>query len=359
VRLLVTGLGLYRREQIPTWVQELDDDELMAAQALFWRSVAARNAGEPGIFAYDLQNEPFVVSADTDELVTPPFAPCDPDGDGPLPPVGFSFVHQHFGHAAARFTAFMHDRYGTEAALAAAWPDYPAPGEVFDALSRPTFGSSAERIADDIDFRHASAALWAADMAAAVRSVDDSHLVTVGLTSGSLPFQTASAVDRNELFIYSSYSPAVMGPSVDFVSVHLYPRDAEEVQHAELVLRAAGADKPVIIEETLPIVSGDVEAQFFDVIARSSAGALSFYWGGTQDELRTSLEGIVVAGWLDRFIAMGDVHRSGLSPVDGDGRLDVPLRDHVMSAEMRAATFARFVEETADGAPPEVALASP
>jgi hypothetical protein len=58
--LVVTGLGSYRADAVPTWYDALDEDERWATQARFWEAVAGRVGTSPAIFAYDLMNEPVV-----------------------------------------------------------------------------------------------------------------------------------------------------------------------------------------------------------------------------------------------------------------------------------------------------------
>lgn len=56
----VTGLGCYRKADVPAWYDALDEPERWTAQARFWRAVASRCAASPAIFCYDLMNEPVV-----------------------------------------------------------------------------------------------------------------------------------------------------------------------------------------------------------------------------------------------------------------------------------------------------------
>jgi hypothetical protein len=54
----VTGLGCYRKADVPDWYDTLDEAGRWAAQARFWEAVAARCSQSPAIFCYDLLNEP-------------------------------------------------------------------------------------------------------------------------------------------------------------------------------------------------------------------------------------------------------------------------------------------------------------
>lgn len=56
----VTGLGCYHKQDVPPWFDALDEQGRWRAQAFFWEKVAARCAGRPVVFCYDLMNEPVV-----------------------------------------------------------------------------------------------------------------------------------------------------------------------------------------------------------------------------------------------------------------------------------------------------------
>jgi hypothetical protein len=56
----VTGLGSFRAADVPAWYSGLTEAARWRAQATFWEAVAGRCAGRPGVFAYNLMNEPIV-----------------------------------------------------------------------------------------------------------------------------------------------------------------------------------------------------------------------------------------------------------------------------------------------------------
>ncbi len=56
----LTGLGCYRKQDVPAWYGGLGETERWAAQARFWGAIAARCADSPAVFCYDLMNEPIV-----------------------------------------------------------------------------------------------------------------------------------------------------------------------------------------------------------------------------------------------------------------------------------------------------------
>jgi hypothetical protein len=54
----VTGLACYRKTDVPSWYDALDEAARWKAQAFFWRTIAAQCASSPAVFCYDLINEP-------------------------------------------------------------------------------------------------------------------------------------------------------------------------------------------------------------------------------------------------------------------------------------------------------------
>ncbi|MBV9122781.1 MAG: cellulase family glycosylhydrolase [Planctomycetes bacterium] len=56
----LTGLGCYRKADIPSWYDRLSEEDRWSVQARFWSAVAARCGRSPAVFCYDLMNEPIV-----------------------------------------------------------------------------------------------------------------------------------------------------------------------------------------------------------------------------------------------------------------------------------------------------------
>jgi hypothetical protein len=140
---------------------------------------------------------------------------------------------------------------------------------------------------------HAVAQAWIRTLTAAIRKHDRRHLVTVGLVDWSL--------DRPGL--RSGFVPDKIAPSLDFLSVHLYPKQSEVAQALE-TLHGFAVGKPVVIEETFPL-SGP-QAEFEDFIRRSAevaCGWIGFYWGKPPAELRgsTDIGDALLLGWLEFF----------------------------------------------------------
>jgi hypothetical protein len=56
----VTGLGCYRKEEVPAWYDALDEAARWEVQARFWAAVAGVCRDSSAVFCYDLMNEPVV-----------------------------------------------------------------------------------------------------------------------------------------------------------------------------------------------------------------------------------------------------------------------------------------------------------
>lgn len=70
----VTGLACYKKETIPDWYDKLSEKDRWRAQAAFWEAVAKKCADHPGVFCYDIMNEPVVPSGRREDWLGPAFA---------------------------------------------------------------------------------------------------------------------------------------------------------------------------------------------------------------------------------------------------------------------------------------------
>ena len=134
---------------------------------------------------------------------------------------------------------------------------------------------------------------WVAKLSAAVRSVDNSHLITVGVIPWVQVFKGGS-----DLFC----SPEVSGP-LDFVSIHFYPK-AVPVEESLKYLRAYEIGKPLVIEEIFPLEAGfEKTADFIKASRNEVDGYISFYWGETieQNKRKNDLSGKIQSDWLSRM----------------------------------------------------------
>ncbi len=151
----ITGLGCYRKKDVPAWYDRLSEDDRWKAQARFWEAVAGRCAKSPAVFCYDLMNEPVVPGG------------ARKPGDWLGPPF--------LGDENGFFVQFI----------------------TLDQQNRP---------------REAIARQWCHQLAAAIRKHDRRHLVTVGLlpwsldrpglTSGFVPKEIAPELDFLCVHIY-------------------------------------------------------------------------------------------------------------------------------------------------------------
>lgn len=228
----LTGLGCYHKRDVPDWYDALDEASRWRVQARFWKAVAAAGSGSPAIFCYDLMNEPILGGAksDRDWLA------------GEL--AGKHFVQR---------------------------------------ISLDLKGRKREDVEK----------AWVETLAGAIREVDKTHMITVGVIPWGTVFPGAKP---------HFYMPQTAG-SLDFVSVHFYPKKGE-VDKTLDVLKTYEMGKPIVIEEIFPLTAGIEETGEFITKSREFAdGIVSFYWGATEEENRkkNTIQGAIVAAWLKWF----------------------------------------------------------
>ncbi len=232
--LNLTGLGCYHKADVPAWYDKLTESERWKVQARFWKAVAGRVAKSPAIFCYDLMNEP----------VVPGGRRADGDWLGP------AFGGKHFVQCIS-----------------------------LDQANRP---------------RPEIAQQWIKQLVAAIREVDQRHLITVGLVDWSL--------DRPGLT--SGFVPDKVAKDLDFLCVHIYPERGKQQAALETLAGFAAVGKPVVIEETFSLKCSASELlEFLDLAKPQSAGTFGFYWGQPPAELRKSdtLKAAIIREWLEAF----------------------------------------------------------
>ena len=245
----LTGLGCYHKADVPTWYDQLDEQQRWDTQALFWQAVAATGASSPAVFCYDLMNEPVVSGGKRNA------------GDW----LGPAFGGKHF----VQFISL----------------------------------DPQERSRSDV------ARQWIDRLTTAIRLEDKRHLITVGLVDWSL--------DRPGLS--SGFIPEKIVGGLDFLCVHLYPKQGE-LENDLKTLKGFAVGKPVVIEETFPLKCSMPEfARFVEASAGDSAGLIGFFWGRTPDELRGSQElgDLLTIGWLEFFEQESKSNPRRLNPVAG------------------------------------------
>jgi hypothetical protein len=138
---------------------------------------------------------------------------------------------------------------------------------------------------------------WIQKLSAAIRRVDQRHLITVGLVPWSL--------DRPGLT--SGFVPSAIVADLDFIAVHLYPEKGK-LDEAIETLRGFNVGKPVVVEETFTLkCSTDELGQVMDRSSDLTAGWIGFYWGRTIEEYRDAktIAEAITRHWLEWFQARG------------------------------------------------------
>jgi hypothetical protein len=203
--VMVTGLNYFYPADNPLWIATQTEAEHWTTQAIWWNAMAGTLRHSPGVFAYDLMNEPYSS--------------------------GGSVVDGY-----SRWTTVAHDKYCDYGANA----DAGIHGTCF---GQYVSNGLAGRTPDEI------AAAWTRKMKDAIRftqfvSNDTRHLVTVGV----------GAFGLNNSF---HRSPGVH-QELEFLSPHLYP-DGADKGDAQIALAAelAKSGKPVIAGETFTFGPAD------------------------------------------------------------------------------------------------------
>jgi len=69
IYLDITGLGCYRKADVPKWYDKMNEAERWEVQARFWEAVAKTCVNSPAVFCYNIMNEP-IVAGDKSEWLT-------------------------------------------------------------------------------------------------------------------------------------------------------------------------------------------------------------------------------------------------------------------------------------------------
>lgn len=300
----LTGSTFERQGVTPDWISA-SDEALLAARAAFWGGVAAALKGHAAVRNFNLVNEPFVPWGDfTTEVVTGCLPVVRPNNATST----FCYLHPVFRHATLQWTRAMHALYPTPALLAAHWRDYPRPGESWAALAIPAQGNTSDaRRPDYLSFARNETTAWCATLAGAIRGADPSRLVTVGIQFGSVGPDTLTA--------------GACSASIDFFSVHLYPRGdfatpaaLEGYFQQRLDLLPPDIDKAVTWEEFYPLAENPAVSMedLPGIVLRASAAAraplrvqshYSFYWGTAASLDMSPIGAAIYEQWLGIWAA--------------------------------------------------------
>jgi cellulase (glycosyl hydrolase family 5) len=246
VYLDVTGLGYYHKDEVPAY-DAMDESARWKVQARYWRAVADVCKDSPAIFCYDLMNEP-VPSGDR-------------KGDWlPGEPMGDSYFVQ-------RLTTDMRGRTDREIAKE-----------------------------------------WIAELSSAIRSVDQRHMITVGVVPWEETFGPGAK---------SAFCDPNVSAGLDFLCIHYYPRPGK-LDEDLAFLKRYDTGKPLVLEEIYPLYANAEATEEFVRRSRMDAdGWMSFYWGKTPEEYdkEPGIYAATVGNWLRQFCALrGEMLDGAASP---------------------------------------------
>jgi hypothetical protein len=144
---------------------------------------------------------------------------------------------------------------------------------------------------------------WMDVLIPGIRRRDPGRLVTCGM-----------------FFLFEVPAGLTLGPDpkeiaapLDFLCLHLYPKEKEIDRELDLLKTLTAAGKPVVIQEMFPLNCPLPAFQtFLDRTRGVASGWISFYWGRTIAEYRRSstLEAAVMASWLEFFRDQGPRFRA-------------------------------------------------
>jgi hypothetical protein len=138
---------------------------------------------------------------------------------------------------------------------------------------------------------------WIAELSAAIRAVDQRHMVTVGVAPWEETFGPGAK---------SAFRDPDAATSLDFLCVHYYPRGGK-LDEDLAILKLYDIGKPLVIEEIFPLSADIGTTEEFIRRSRLNAdGWISFYWGKTPGEYdqEPGVRASLVGGWLRHFCAL-------------------------------------------------------
>jgi hypothetical protein len=211
----------------PAWRQAVPyaDEAMLRADEAWWKEFAALCRDEPAVLAYDLYNEPMIGW----------------DSPGML----------------ERWRQWLSSMYGSVEAMAQAWNVPVASLPPLDRAeippAKPARGDA--RLFDYQRFRESIGDEWTRRLAAAIRSADRNHLITIGHIQWAAPVKLAAEVKH-----YAGFNLASNAKLLDLMTIHFYPMDepppyvgpegfAANAVYLEAVLLQASVGKPLLVGE--------------------------------------------------------------------------------------------------------------
>ncbi len=263
VYLDVTGLGCYLKQDVPPWYDAMDESDRWKVQARFWSAVAEVCKDSPAIFCYDLMNEPIPSGGPNDDWL----------------------------------------------------PGQPLDGKYYvQRLTTDMSGRTEQEIAKE----------WIAELSAAIRAVDQRHMITVGVVPWEETFGPGAK---------SAFCDPDVSAGLDFLCVHYYPRQGK-LDEDLAFLKRYDTGKPLVLEEIYPLSADVGTTEEFVRRSRMDAdGWISFFWGKTpleydkeaeisgvwdgKSDKEAGIKAAMAGNWLRHFTALrGEMLGGPVSPAN-------------------------------------------
>ena len=285
IQATVTGLSDFVPAHNPGWLNKIGEDidseaRIQAVSELWWGTLAKAWKGHPAVFSFDLQNEPVWMNGPLSGGMSAPGA--NPWITGCMGTTGthqkcFDFKHnRHYQHT---WDAWVHANFADEAAIRAAWADYPMRAN--DTYAHPALPTphkmgakplpkDAARQANYTQHMQQMMIGWASGLSKAIKAEDSSRLISVG--------ELSLATGQERLY----------ADQLDYYSVHMYPHPTSNTtallrtQFQNQMDELPDDGKPVFVEEFFPL-SLSLRR---DTLAESYADYMSVFLEVTQPRTR-------------------------------------------------------------------------
>ena len=144
---------------------------------------------------------------------------------------------------------------------------------------------------------------WMEALVPGIRRRDPGRLVTCGMF---FLFEVPAGLTLGP-------DPKEIGAPLDFLCLHLYPKEKEIPHEIGLLESLKAAGKPIVIQEMFALNCSLASFQgFLEKTRGIASGWISFYWGKTIAEYKQSSkpDDAVMASWLEFFQTQGPRFRS-------------------------------------------------
>jgi hypothetical protein len=148
---------------------------------------------------------------------------------------------------------------------------------------------------------------WMNALIPGIRRRDPSRLITCGMF---YLFEVPAGLTLGP-------DPKEIAAPLDFLCLHLYPKEKEVDHEIELLKLLTAAGKPIVIQEMFALNCSVPTFQAFLGKTRGTAsGWISFYWGRTIAEYKAGgkIEDAFMAAWLEFYRAEGARYRAPATP---------------------------------------------